>query len=148
MEFQCRSFQELTVDELYEILKARCDVFIVEQNCPYPDIDGLDRESLHLFARLPDGSVTACLRLFPRIGEPGVAQMGRVLTTRRGEGLGRELLRRGINAAFADPDCREIYLEAQTYAAPFYAREGFRICSEEFTEDGIPHVGMRLKREE
>lgn len=144
MEFRCRSFDELSTDELYEILRARCDVFVVEQACPYPELDGLDRESLHLFARDDDGRVAAYLRLFPRPGREGEVQMGRVLTTRRGVGLGGDLLRRGIRTARERMHARSIRIEAQTYAAAFYAREGFRICSEEFLEDGIPHVEMRL----
>ena len=146
MNWQLKTFDELTADELYEILRLRSDVFVVEQNCVYPDIDGVDRRSLHLFVRDAE-AVTAYLRLYPKAGEPGTVHMGRVVTRTRGVGLGGSLLRQGIRVAFAQTDAREIYIEAQDHARGFYAREGFIPCSEVFLEDGIPHVQMRLKRE-
>ena len=147
MEWYCKSFDELTTHELYEILRLRTDVFIVEQNCPYPDIDGLDLKSVHLFAR--DGErISAYLRMLWRDGEPGVVHMGRVVTAVRGVGLGAELLRAGVRAAVDRMGAIEIYIEAQDYARGFYAREGFLPCSDVFLEDGIPHVRMRLRRED
>ena len=144
MEWKCRHYTDLTLDELYALLALRSAVFVVEQHCPYQDIDGLDRESWHLFAL--DGSETvACLRFFRKADEPGTAQLGRVATARRGVGLGGELLRRGVEAVRETLAPAEIYLEAQCYAAGFYAREGFTVCSEPFDEDGIPHVQMRLR---
>ena len=147
MEWFCKPFDELTVDELYGILRLRVDVFIVEQNCPYPDIDGRDPESTHIFARQGE-QVTACLRLFWKKDEPGVMCLGRVATALRGVGLGGELLRRGVCTAFDELGAREIYIEAQEYALGYYAREGFVPCSDIFLEDGIPHRQMRLRRED
>ena len=145
LEWELKSFSELTADELYDILRLRVDVFVVEQRCPYHEIDGADRDSLHLFARV-DGALKAYLRLCPMEGEPGTVRIGRVVTADRGVGLGGELLRRGIEAAFETMGANEIFLEAQEYAAGFYEREGFVRCSEVFPEDGIPHVQMRLKK--
>ena len=144
MEFTTKTFDELSCRELYELLRARQDVFVVEQNCPYADLDGRDQGSLHVFSADETGTVTACLRLFRRAGEPDTVQMGRVLTRRRGEGLGAAVLKEGIRKARDCLNARQIFLEAQSYAAAFYAREGFQICGEEFLEDGIPHVPMRL----
>ena len=96
-----------------------------------------------MFYEEDDGAAAAYLRLFERAEEPGVYQIGRVLTVRRGEGLGGRLLHEAVRYIEERTDASEIYLEAQTYAAGFYGREGFETVSEEFIEDGIPHVAMR-----
>jgi len=147
MKLHIKPFAELTNTELYELLRARAAVFVVEQNCPYQDLDRLDYGSLHVFYTEDDGSVAACLRLHSLAGEPGTVRMGRVLTVRHGEGLGAALLRVGIETAEARLGAEELYIEAQTQAAGFYAREGFAVTSAEFLEDGIPHVQMRRKRQ-
>ena len=143
MTLNAKFFDELTASELYEILKARAAVFVVEQNCVYQDADGVDYRSLHVFYE-SDGQVTAYLRLFPKMSEEGTVQMGRVLTIRRGTGLGGAILKDGIRLAREKMNARKIFLEAQCYAVGFYEREGFRTCSGEFLEDGIPHVAMEL----
>lgn len=143
MKLTAKFFDELTASELYEILKARAAIFVVEQNCVYQDIDGVDTRSLHVFYEW-DGAVEAYLRLFPKPGEEGTVQMGRVLTVHHGRGLGGILLKDGIRLARDRMNAKKIFLEAQCYAVGYYAREGFRICSEEFLEDGIPHVAMEL----
>ena len=144
MELLCRSFDELSREELYELLRLRCAVFVVEQNCPYQDLDGLDGAALHVFLRDADG-IQACLRILP----PGLAgpevRIGRVLAVKRRCGLASRLLAEGIRL------CRErfgpvpILVEAQTYARGLYEKQGFRQTSEEFLEDGIPHIQMRLE---
>ncbi|MBQ4592284.1 MAG: GNAT family N-acetyltransferase [Clostridia bacterium] len=143
MKLNAKYFDELTTAELYEILKARAAVFVVEQNCVYQDVDGVDYRSLHVFYE-SDGTVNAYLRLFPKPDEEGTVHMGRVLTVQRGTGLGGVLLKDGIRLAREKMNAQKIFLEAQCYAAGFYEREGFRICSGEFLEDGIPHVAMEL----
>ena len=137
-----RRFEELTPAELYAILKARVDVFVVEQRCPYAELDGLDQSAVHVW--LEDGEgLRAYLRVLPRGAESEYAAIGRVLTLKRGRGLGRLLLREGIGAAEDFFGAEEIYLEAQTQARGFYEKEGFRAMSEEvFPIDGIPHVRM------
>ncbi|MBR1456106.1 MAG: GNAT family N-acetyltransferase [Oscillospiraceae bacterium] len=143
--FTAKAFDELSLDELYALLRARTDVFVVEQHCPYPELDGLDQTSLHLFCTDGAGRVRAYMRLYPKPGEPGTVRIGRVLTRERGVGLGGRLLAAGIEAARTHYGAREIYVEAQSYATGYYEREGFRICSEEFLDDGIPHKQMRLR---
>lgn len=145
-EVRIKRFDELTLRELYEILKARQDVFVVEQNCPYADIDGKDYDSRHLFICREDGSVAACLRVFMKSDEPGTAQLGRIVTTERGCGLGGRILHEGVLAAENLLHAKEIYLEAQQYAIGFYQKEGFAVTSDVFLEDGIPHVQMRRRR--
>lgn len=140
--FVSKFFNELTVKELYEILKARLEIFVVEQNCVYQDMDGIDQESLHVFLE-ENGQVKAYLRAF--VKEEKQVQIGRVLTLEHGKGLGGKLLKEGIRLVCETFKPETIYLAAQCYAVGFYEREGFEICSEEFLEDGIPHVGMLLK---
>jgi ElaA protein len=142
MKLVAKTFDALTTKELYEILKARVKVFVVEQKCPYQEVDDLDEVSLHIFYE-EDQKVIAYLRAFYK--EEGVIQMGRVLTLVRGTGLGGRLLNVGLATIKEKMPCKEIYIEAQSYATGFYEREGFRITSEEFLEDGIPHVQMVLK---
>ena len=141
MELIVKKFEDLTVDELYDILRVRSEVFVVEQECIYLDIDGTDKRSVHVFLK-EDGRILACLRIFS-INEDTV-QIGRVLTSVRGRGFGRMILKEGIQAAKEHFHPEHIYLEAQTYAADFYGKEGFRVISEPFLEDGIPHVKMIL----
>lgn len=145
MEIVKKRFDELTTRQLYELLKARSEIFVVEQDCVYQDLDGIDYCSLHVFFEEEDGSVSAYLRLFEKDPVRKCVQMGRVLTRTHGSGLGGKILSEGIRAAALDLGANEIFIEAQVYATGFYRREGFEICSEEFLEDGIPHVQMVLK---
>ena len=92
-----KRFDELTTTELYEILRARVAVFVVEQQCTAQEVDGRDYDSLHVFYEQEDGQVAACLRIFER--EEGTIQIGRVLTVKRGQGLGRKLLKEGVREA-------------------------------------------------
>ena len=142
MKLVSKFFEELTTIELYELLKARAEIFVVEQNCIYQDLDDKDYDSLHVFYE-EDGKVTAYLRAF--IKEEGVVQVGRVLTVEHGTGLGGKLLKAGLEQIKEKFHPEKIYLEAQCYAIGYYEREGFLVCSEEFLEDGIPHVQMELQ---
>ena len=144
MELTVKRFEELDINELYEILKLRVDVFVVEQNCPYPELDDKDKSAWHVYIR-EDGKITAYLRVL----DPGVsfdtAAIGRVISTRRRCGLGTTLLREGIRVARERMNADAIKIEAQTYARAFYELQGFRQTSEEFLEDGIPHIEMSLE---
>lgn len=142
MKIVSKYFYELSTRELYEILKARCDVFVVEQNCAYPELDGGDYESLHVYGE-ESGQLKAYLRAY--IKEDGIVRMGRVLTLERGKGYGAQILCKGIEEIKKHFSPRIIYIEAQSYAIGFYEREGFQVCSDEFFEDGIAHVKMELK---
>ena len=140
--FLTRTFEELTATEIYEILKARAAVFVVEQNIVYQDMDDKDYDSLHVFCE-ENGKVTAYLRAFKV--ETDVVRMGRVLTIQHGQGLGSRLLEYGlkeIRRRFA-PKC--IVIDSQCHAIGFYEKAGFRVCSDEFLEEGIMHVKMELE---
>lgn len=141
MELKTKFFNELNKTELYELLKARAEIFVVEQNCAYQDLDDKDYKSLHIFYE-DDGRVVAYLRAFKKDDE--IVQIGRVLTIKHGIGLGGKLLKEGIEQIRAIMKPKRIYIEAQCYATGYYEREGFIVSSEEFLEDGIPHVQMVL----
>ncbi len=143
MQFHTKRFNDLTTHELYEILCARADVFTTEEKILYPDADGLDYDALHVFSQDPSGKVTAYLRMFPKQDEPGVVQMGRVLTRVHGAGVGRLLMAAAIDSAKSELHATEIYVESQKHAEGFYAKLGFAPASDEFIEAGIPHVKMR-----
>ena len=144
MKLVAKYFDELTTKELYELLKARAEIFVVEQECVYQDLDNIDYRSLHVFYEC-DGKIAAYLRAFPKADEDTVVQMGRVLSMEHGKGLGGIILKEGIRLVREKMNPKSIYIEAQCYATGFYEREGFAICSEEFLEDGIPHVQMRVE---
>ena len=145
MKLNIKTFEQLTTKELYELLRVRAEVFVVEQNCVYQDLDEKDMDSLHVFYE-QDGRIPAYLRVFVKNPEEKLVQIGRVLTTEtaRGTGLGLELLKEGLKAANYF-EAKEVYIEAQCYATGFYEKVGFVVASEEFLEDGIPHVEMRVK---
>ena len=144
MELKSKYFNELSTTELYEILKARSEIFVIEQKCIYQDIDDIDYKSIHIFYQ-QDKKVMAYLRIFPKEENWNIVQIGRVLSIEQGKGLGGKILKEGIKFIKEKINSKKIYIEAQCYAIGFYKREGFKVCSEEFLEDGIPHVKMELE---
>ena len=144
MELVIKKFDRLTSREVYEILKIRTAVFVVEQNCPYQEVDGTDYDSLHVWLEEKD-EIKAYLRAFPKTEDGKVVQMGRVLSKVRGVGLGAQIVSAGIEAVKAELAPEKIIIEAQTYAIPFYEKFGFAVNGEEFLEDGIPHTPMVLE---
>ena len=143
MTFQAKYFEELTTAELYEILRVRAEIFVVERNCVYQDLDGTDQNGLHIFLE-ESGRILAYMRAFLKKGETNTVQIGRVLTAEHGKGFGGQILKEGIRVIREQFRPEKMYLEAQCYAVGFYEREGFRVCSGEFLEDGIPHVEMEF----
>ena len=143
MDLKAKRFDELTTTELYEILRARFEVFVIEQECVYLDIDGVDYRSLHIFCE-ENGKVVAYLRAFEK--ENDVVQIGRVLTVNRGAGNGKKLLQFAIEEIDRRFHPKKIYIESQTHAIGFYEREGFKVCPDEFMDAGIPHVEMILEK--
>lgn len=141
MNLHIKTFEQLNTTELYEILKARSAVFVVEQTCPYQDLDGGDYDSLHVYLE-EDGKILAYLRCYRQ--DEKTARIGRVLTMSRGQGYGIPLMEAGIQAVREHIPAETIFIEAQCYAIGFYNKFGFTVCGEEFLEDGIPHVPMTL----
>ena len=143
MELFVKHFDELSTHELHDILKLRCDVFVVEQECFYPDVDGFDPESIHVFYLDDDGSLAAYTRVMRKPDEEGVVKLGRVIAAKRGAGLGRAVMEEAMKAAVRCFGATSAYLEGQVRAKGFYEKLGFAVCSDEFDEAGIPHVQMR-----
>jgi ElaA protein len=143
------TWEDLSRDELYALLRLRAEVFVVEQDCPYQDLDGKDDTGHHLWAEDNQG-IAGYLRILP----PGVSyeesSIGRVVTTDRVRrmGVGKELMRRGIAAAQQMYPDSEIHISAQKYLFDFYTSFGFEQVGEEYLEDGIPHIGMIRKRDD
>lgn len=138
-----KGFYELTHDEIFDIFKARCDVFVVEQDCPYPEVDAYDKVARHI-ALYEGKTLLAYCRLLPKDSRFCDVSIGRVLATERRRGYASEVTREAIRVARDEWHAEGIQLDAQTYAIPFYERLGFSVTSEEFLEDGIPHVKMML----
>lgn len=138
-----KAFNELTVNELYAILQLRNQVFVVEQECPYLDIDGKDSQCQHLWATF-DNKIAAYARIVPAGVNFEQAAIGRVISNPvfRGYGFGRELIQQAINYIEQTLGKQPIMLDAQTYLIKFYQSFGFNVVSEVYLEDNLPHVNM------
>ena len=144
--FHQKKFQELIVDELYELLRIRSEVFVVEQNCVYQDMDGDDQKSILLWLTVAD-KVVALARVCPAGTHMQEVSIGRVITTERGKGYGKQMMLHAIEAAKEHFGAKQIDIEAQEYAKGFYESVGFKQSSETFMLDGIPHIRMTLSIE-
>ena len=140
-----KSFRQLTTDELYELLRVRSEVFVVEQNCVYQDLDGDDQEAIHLWLTLGDKTV-ALARVCPAGTHMTEISIGRVITTERGKGYGKQIMLHAIDAAIEHFGATLIDIEAQEYAKGFYEGVGFKQSSDTFMLDGIPHIKMRWRK--
>lgn len=144
MHWQWTPFPQLSVEALYALLRLRQEVFIIEQQCLYPDADGDDAMCHHLLGWGEDGGLDAYLRVYP----PGTLRdeivIGRVVTAPRvrRQGLGRVLMREGMARAFSEWGVRAVYLGGQRYLQGFYEGLGFAVSGPGYVEDGIPHFPM------
>jgi ElaA protein len=136
-------FDELTPDKLYELLRFRQAIFVVEQSSPYPDLDGLDQGAWHLLLRL-DGELAGYLRLIPA---PPPARIGRVAVaaSARGRRLGRRLMEEALLFYRAQYQGVPVTLTAQTHLVPFYRSYGFEPTDAPFDDFGVAHVAMELR---
>lgn len=141
-------FNELTGRQVHDLLKLRQDIFVVEQNCAFPEIDGQDPVTLHYLVEDAAGRIVGALRAFvPGERESASeARIGRVVIDagHRGGGNGRKLMRSGIEGLRHLAPGHPIQLSAQAHLESFYASLGFERCSEDYLEDGIPHLDMVL----
>ena len=144
MEIVIKHFYDLTLDELYEILRARAEVFIVEQNCVYQDVDEVDKEAYHVYLR-EDGKIVAYLRVIDKGKRLDEVSLGRVITLKRRQGYGSKVMQAGIAVAREKFGATKIKIGAQAWAKPFYEQVGFKQISGEYMEDGIPHIYMILE---
>ena len=144
MKLMVKHFSELSAEELFEIYKLRVSVFVVEQKCPYQEVDEADRSAYHLWLQDEDG-LEAYARVLPQGTTFPAASIGRVIAVKRRCGLGSKIVEAAIETAKSRFSADTITIEAQVYARSLYEKHGFRQTSEEFLEDGIPHIQMQLK---
>lgn len=147
MTISIKKFESLTLPELYELLKLRAEVFVVEQECAYLDPDGKDYKAWHVLGYM-DGKLAAYTRLFNGGDYFEEAAIGRVVVSNdyRKLGLGNEIMEASIAFLIAEMGEEQICLSAQTYLKRFYKDLGFEEEGDEYPEDGIPHIRMRYKK--
>ena len=146
MEWNIKKFNELSTEEIYEILKVRNQVFIVEQNCPYEDCDDKDKNAYHLFLS-DEGKIVAYIRILHKGVSYDEVSIGRVLVNweYRGKNFGRELMVKGIDFIESKLKENSIRISGQEYLREFYKSLGFKEVSEVYLEDDIPHIEMLYK---
>ena len=143
MNFITKTFQELNTTELYQILQLRSEVFVVEQDCVYQDLDFKDQKSLHVFGMI-NNKVIAYTRIFKPGDYFDNASIGRVVVSKeeRSSGYGVDLMEASIKAVEDNFNTSKITISAQVYLTKFYNSLGFKKVGEEYLEDGIPHIRM------
>ncbi|MFI2741689.1 GNAT family N-acetyltransferase [Zhouia sp. PK063] len=141
-----KTFNELTITELYEVLQLRSEVFVVEQDCVYQDIDGKDQKALHVIGT-KNGKIVAYTRLFNTGYYFDEASIGRVVVAKneRKFGYGHDIIKASITAIEKNYKQTVIKISAQQYLIKFYQSHGFKQIGEGYLEDGIPHIAMLLK---
>ena len=146
MKIHIKKFEEITAAELYNILKLRSAVFVVEQNCVYQDLDGKDKEAIHIFTE-SNNEIISYTRIFKR-GDyyKDNPSIGRVVVKKseRGKDLGKKIMIKSINYIKENSESEKIELSAQKYLDKFYKELGFYTKGGEYLEDGIPHQRMFL----
>ena len=143
MQYTMKTFDELTNRELYRLLALRQEVFVIEQTCIYPDLDGKDETAYHLMA-VEDEKLVGGLRILGRGAVFEEVSIGRVVVSapNRGRGIAKEMMQRALGFIESELQEKCVKISAQTYAIAFYEGLGFRSVSKEYLEDGIPHVDM------
>lgn len=146
MKFIVKTFKELTILELYEILQLRSEVFVVEQNCVYQDLDGKDQKALHVLG-IKKGIIMAYARLFDSGEYFETPSIGRVVVkhSERSYGYGHCLIKSSIQAIFDNYNKNKITISAQKYLVKFYESHGFQKVGKTYLEDGILHIKMIIK---
>ena len=146
MGFEIKKFEQLSLLELYEIIKLRQEVFIVEQNCPYHDCDGNDTDAWHVFYK-ENGHVAACLRILKKGVTFDETAIGRFVVRKnlRKRGVGRRMMEISIDFIENQLKTPPIKMQAQSYLLDFYKSFGFTEISGEYIEDGIPHYDLLRK---
>lgn len=143
LEIKVKSFSEFSINELYDVLQLRSEVFVVEQNCLYQDIDGKDKNALHVVGT-KEGKIVAYTRLFGPGSYFDKPSIGRVVVSKeeRAFGYGHDIIKASIEAIATHYNSKEIKISAQTYLKRFYESHGFVQIGAEYLEDDIPHIAM------
>jgi len=139
-----RAFNELTTAELYEIIRLRVDVFVVEQDCPYSDLDNKDQGAMHYTYTLDSGRVVGYLRILDKGVSYNEVSIGRVIIdpAYRALKLGHDIMKEALNFIEETMGERAVRISAQKHLEKFYSAHGFISTGKEYLEDGIPHVEM------
>ena len=139
-----KTFEAFSIDELYDVLQLRSEVFVVEQDCVYQDLDGKDRKALHVIGKDENRKIVAYTRLFDAGDYFENASIGRVVVAKdaRAFGYGHDIMKASIAAISTNYQTETIKISAQTYLRKFYNSHGFIQIGEEYLEDGIPHIAM------
>ena len=135
-----KPFDKLTTQELFNIYKLRVNVFVVEQQCPYHEVDDIDTISHHIYLQNDNSKILAYCRMYK---ENDTFHIGRVIASERYKGYGTQIMKTAIKFATEELHADTMIIEAQTYAKNFYEKIGFVQTSEPFEEDGIPHIQMK-----
>ena len=145
IEWKCAQFSQLNIDELYELTKLRIDIFVVEQNCPYSELDEKDRHpgTLHFMGLVDETLICYARLLAPDTSYPE-ASIGRfaVISSQRKQGIGRKLMQQCLTTISHHWPEQDIRISAQQHLKKFYASFDFTQTSEMYLEDGIPHIEM------
>lgn len=147
MTFQTYAFNDLSLQQLYDIMMVRQAVFVVEQNCPYLDADGKDQQCFHIVGYDDDGDLVAYTRLVPLgVSYNDAVAIGRVLTTEKGRGrrIGKQLMKVSIDEINRLFPNQKLLISAQCYLIKFYENLGFQTVGESYLEDDIPHIKMKM----
>jgi ElaA protein len=146
VNWSVKSFEELAKMELHDLLQLRVDIFIVEQDCPYPEIDGKDPLCFHVLGKTEADKIVAVARIAPAGVIYQETSIGRVVTDKglRGQGIGSELMKKSIEYCRENLEGNTIKIAAQKYLEKFYSDLGFKTISEVYMWDGIEHIDMRL----
>lgn len=146
MKWSCKAFKELSLDEFHDIIQLREVVFVVEQDCPYLDVDGKDKDALHVFGEY-QGNIVATTRILKPGKSYDEVAIGRVVTspTVRGMGIGKKLMQESMKFVQAHFGEVPVRISAQTYLLKYYKSFGFEETGKEYLEDNIPHLEMLYK---
>ena len=148
LSFTTKNFEALNTKELYAILALRAEVFVVEQNCPYQDVDGKDTQSLHVLGHLDQKLVAYARVLGKGVSYQDFASIGRVVISPavRGKKYGHKIVACAVEVCHKNFSNQPIKISAQAHLERFYNDHGFKATGEAYLEDGIPHIGMLLKK--
>lgn len=143
-EHQAKKYEELSLDEFHDIIALRIQIFVIEQDCPYQELDGKDKIAYHLFFKNNDGEIIAASRILPQGISYEEASIGRVVVheNHRGTGLGHQLMADSMKFVKEEFGHVPVRLSAQKHLEKYYGNHGFKSTGKEYLEDGIPHVEM------
>jgi ElaA protein len=144
MKWNLKKFNELSLEEFHDILQLRINIFVVEQDCPYPELDNKDHTAYHFFGTTKEGKIIAYTRLFAPGDYYEEAAIGRVVVHKdfRKDGIGFELMKGSVGSLIKLFRVKKIRIGAQTYLKKFYESLGFVSTGHDYLEDGIPHIYM------